>query len=443
MTRPSAERTALPVFHEPVFNEGQQETVPPYFSVAHPSDNAIYAQIRDLLTKDVVAFPQSRAADGDLYPLATAFGDYGPAVIAAVQSAGQIVIDILGDSGASQANYYPDELSVAASVTQYINSAQGNDRPTFMYHLGDIVYDFGEAKYYFDQFYSPYRNYPAPIIAIPGNHDSFIVPGTPAGETPLEVFMRNFCAEQPVVTAEAKSLHRTAMTQPGVYFTLDAPFIRFIGLFSNALEDPGVISSEQGRWAAVPDFQLDYLKAQLTRVKTENYQGAVVITTHHPCFSYTSAAGGSGGGHGSSLAVLAQIDEICQSVGVYPHAFLSGHAHNMQRYTRTVTFNGASLQVPFIVAGASGHHVNALVSARRGQKSAEPAKGSDVTYMDQAPVLPGAKLVLENYEDTDYGYLRATVTAQTLRFDYYTATLTASGAPYDSVTIDLAARTAS
>src|SRR5262249_50414823 len=53
---------------------------------------------------------------------------------------------------------------------------------------------------------------------------------------PLITFQRNFCAEQPVITPEAGSLHRTAMTQPGVYFTLDAPFVRVIGLFSNALE---------------------------------------------------------------------------------------------------------------------------------------------------------------------------------------------------------------
>ena len=43
--------------------------------------------------------------------------------------------------------------------------------PSFFYHLGDVVYNFGEAAYYYDQFYEPYRNYPAPILGIPGNHD--------------------------------------------------------------------------------------------------------------------------------------------------------------------------------------------------------------------------------------------------------------------------------
>jgi hypothetical protein len=39
---------------------------------------------------------------------------------------------------------------------------------------------------------------------------------------------------------EAASLHRTAMTQPGVYFALDVPFVRVLGLFSNALADPAL-----------------------------------------------------------------------------------------------------------------------------------------------------------------------------------------------------------
>ena len=110
----------------------------------------------------------------------------------------------------------------------------------------------------------------------------FIVPGTPKGKEPLSTFQRNFCAEQPVITAEAGSLHRTAMTQPGVYFTLEAPFVRVIGLFSNALEDPGVISSQTGRWPAVNDKQLKFLSAQLKRIKKEKYKGAVLLATHHP-----------------------------------------------------------------------------------------------------------------------------------------------------------------
>jgi hypothetical protein len=40
----------------------------------------------------------------------------------------------------------------------------------FLYHLGDIVYEF-EASEYYSQFYEPYAHYPAPISTIPGNKD--------------------------------------------------------------------------------------------------------------------------------------------------------------------------------------------------------------------------------------------------------------------------------
>ena len=49
----------------------------------------------------------------------------------------------------------------------------------FFFTSVTVVYNFGESRYYYDQFYEPFRAYPAPIFAIPGNHDSFVVPGTP------------------------------------------------------------------------------------------------------------------------------------------------------------------------------------------------------------------------------------------------------------------------
>ncbi|PIH03163.1 hypothetical protein CS542_02885 [Pedobacter sp. IW39] len=42
---------------------------------------------------------------------------------------------------------------------------------SFLYHVGDIVYHFGEAEQY-DASFHPYKDYPAPIYAIAGNqHD--------------------------------------------------------------------------------------------------------------------------------------------------------------------------------------------------------------------------------------------------------------------------------
>jgi len=182
-------------------------------------------------------------------------------------------------------------------------------------------------------------------------------------------------------------------------------------MFSNALEDPGVISHQSGKRSAVPDYQLSFLKAQLQKIKGENYQGAVVIATHHPSFSYAPEQGakGAGGSHGSSNEMLAEIDSICKKVDVYPHAVLAAHAHDMQRCTRKLNFAGTSIEVPLIVGGASGHRVNPLVRTARGGVPQSPQRGSNVSYMDRSTVVGETTLTLEQYDDTDFGYLRAAI----------------------------------
>ena len=428
-----------PLFSQPVFNETQKTIDQAGFQTPFTKDDAIYKQIENLLKKDVVSFEKSRAADDALYTLAAAYGSTGKKVVDQITASGGIVFHALGDSGATTSKKYKNEVTVADQLTQDAYTQEVDDRPSFLFHLGDVVYDFGESQYYYDQFYEPFRNYPAPIFAIPGNHDSFIVPGTATADEPLVTFSRNFCSEATVITNEARSLHRTAMTQPGIYFALDAPFVRIIGLFSNALEDPGVISSVKGKWKQVPDHQLTFLEAQLTRIKKEKYTGAVIVAVHHPPFSYSAKnAAGSASNHSSSTEMLGQIDAICKETGVYPHAFLSGHAHNYQRYTRTFKFNGKDVDVPFVLCGDGGHNVNALTKAKRGQPSLEPKNGSDVTYLDVHPIVGHTSLTLEKYDDAHSGYLRVSADKKQLRIGFHQATEgSILQSRFDLVTVDL------
>ena len=425
----------------PIFAEPGVTPDPGGFLEPHPSDNSTYAKIGDLLKTETVDVPAARGAPDALFPLEAAYGAQGAAVTAAIRAAGRIVFHAVGDTGASDSRKYNNELRVADQLAIDIATPELGNRASFFFHLGDVVYNFGESRYYYDQFYEPYRAYPAPIIAIPGNHDSFVIPGTPAGEEPLTIFARNFCAETPVVTREAGSLHRTAMTQPGVYFCLDAPFVRVIGLFSNALEDPGVIGPEGGRWPGVPDTQLKFLAAQLERVKAEGYKGAVLIAVHHPPFVYAAppAAGAAAGNHGSSTDMLRDIDTVCAAAGVYPHAVLSAHAHHYQRYTRVVTVGGAEYQVPFVVCGSGGHNINPIVRGTRGYPATTPENGTDVSYLEVKPAIAVGGLKLEKYDDHNYGYLRITVDANQLRIAFHqvnTGTLLQSR--FDLVTVDLA-----
>jgi hypothetical protein len=300
-----------------------------------------------------------------------------------------------------------------------------------------VVYSFGESAYYYDQFYDPYRNYPAPIFAIAGNHDGMVAPNT---STPtLAAFLENFCTAGQTAhrTPEAGELVRTAQVQPGVYYTLEAPFVRILGLYSNCLEDPGVISDQTGAAQTYPylgQTQVDFLKAALARVKRQGFTGALLIAVHHPPYVARVTQPGPGqanaGRHGGSPIMLKDIDSACAQSGVWPHAVLSGHAHNYQRFTRTK----GGRETPFVVCGNSGHGITALT--KKGTLALR-------TPLPQAALSDGSdSIMLENYDDQDFGYLRIVADSKQLRIEYHPATDgQAAKTPDDSVTVDLATYT--
>jgi len=96
--------------------------------------------------------------------------------------------------------------------------------PQFNFLLGDIVYNFGEAQYYYDQFHEPYRDYDAPILAAAGNHDGMVSPLR--HDKSLQAYLRNFCSDCFEVSPDAGNLSRTAQIQPGVFFTRGPRFGR-------------------------------------------------------------------------------------------------------------------------------------------------------------------------------------------------------------------------
>src|SRR3954452_25042960 len=99
-------------------------------------------------------------------------------------------------------------------------AAAGETGQAFFFHLGDVVYNFGEGQYYYDQFYEPFRNYDRPIFAIPGNHDGMVFGSdSSAPQLPtLQAFLSNFCAPTAGRSPDEGTLVRTTMDQPGVYF---------------------------------------------------------------------------------------------------------------------------------------------------------------------------------------------------------------------------------
>ena len=403
----------------PVFSQPEPTPDPTIFKIKHPSDNDAYAIIDKLNAEHKLLplpFPAPRGAGPEpRLTLGEVFGGHQQAIDTLTRS-GQIVFHATGDCGSTKGP--ASENTVTDKMIGDFNETNPIELPQFCLLLGDIVYNFGETEYYYDQFYEPYRNYHAPILAAAGNHDGMVSPLAHA--TSLDAYLRNFCADPAagfLVTPEAGGLSRTAQIQPGVYFTFDAPFVRILVFYSNALEDPGVIADP-----TIGDAQLTFLEAALNRVKSEAYAGALLFAHHHPPYAI-------GGQHSSSTAMRAQMDAVCEKVGVWPHAVLAGHAHSYQRFTRK---RPDGTEIPYIVCGNGGHNVQKL----HGQKGA-PIRAPQVLG-GQAGDDP---VTFENYDDQDYGYLRLIIDQHQLRVEYHPASdgRTAK-TPDDSVTIDLTSR---
>ena len=416
---PVSNTASLPVA-APAFAQPMPTMDPTAFTVQHTADTEAY-RILDAQaaagTLNPLPFPPSRGGAEPVLRLADTLGGTGAAVEQEITAAGLIVFHSVGDTGNTRG---PDpQNEVADKMLADYDDADPRRRPRFFLHLGDVIYNFGEARYYYDQFYDPYRNIPVPIVALAGNHDGMVAPNTDS--MPLDAYLRNFCAERFELTPESGGLDRTAGVQPGAYFTFEAPFVRVLVLYSGTLEDPGVISSQNGQFPAVPDVQLDYLRAALTRVRNEGYAGALILAHHHPTYT-------AGSKHGWSPTVRDQVDAICAEVGVWPHAVLSAHAHNYQRFTRMRD----GRQTPYVIAGNGGHGLAHLT-----RKGAGPLRTPMLLDTSDAD----GQVQFENYDDLNYGYLRILATPAQLRIEYHPAS-DGSGAktPDDSVTVDLATR---
>ena len=276
---------------------------------------------------------------GGQYPTMTLASVIGPDAVKAIQKAGSIVIHMAGDTGAPEASKLPNEMSVAELMEKDFQGPAAA-QPSFFYHLGDVVYYFGEQAYYYSQFYKPYQKYPRPIFAIPGNHDGITYSSTMQSLAP---FVSAFVNAAPSHWEGAGGISRTTMTQPGVYFTLDAPFVSIIGLYTNCSESYGYLDQQQTL----------FLYNELVRLKPMRESGqiaAVLLAVHHPPMSYSPSKP-------SSQALRNDIDQACTQADFWPDAVFSGHAHVYQRMTRTVAADGANRDIPHLVCGAGGYTI--------------------------------------------------------------------------------------
>jgi 3',5'-cyclic AMP phosphodiesterase CpdA len=303
----------------------------------------------------------------------------GQSAVDAITQSGQLLFHCAGDTGGVK---QPQPQTIVAMTME--QDLQNGPAPSFFYHLGDVVYYYGQKSEYYPQFYEPYANYPLPIMGIPGNHDGD--PLDPTTEPSLAGFVENFCAPRPILMPEAQETHRDAMTQPNVYWTLHAPFLTVIGLYSNV--------PEGGR---VDNDQVSWFHAELAAAPP----GAVIMAVHHPPYSADAH-------HGGSAAMGALIDAAVAASGRVPDAVLTAHVHNYQRFTRTMQ----GRQVPYIVAGAGGYwHLHPMAPATAGGAAPEPGW--------RVP-LPNDAVTLEHSVADRHGFLRLTVSPTAVEGRYIT-----------------------
>ncbi len=298
--------------------------------------------------------------------------------------------------------------------SQITNEKIDGNKPSFFYHLGDVVYFNGLEQDYEHQFYDAYKYYPAKIVAIPGNHDcdtSVEKNDPPDNEPSLTGFMENFCDTKS--RYHQLSPYRKSMNQPWPFWKLTAPFATVLGLFSNvdgSLDQPN--DSTQYNWL-------------VSQLKKAPKNCCLIISIHHPSFSLDSE-------HGGYPDTLKKLDAAFKEANRYPSIVFSGHVHNYQRFTRTMN----NKDVPYIIAG-NGGYANTAQAIHQLQTDPNTSNGSiPFNFQTTRP-----DLVLVKYNTTEPGFLKITIDKQYLVGEYFTNNFDGkppSINPFEQFTLDWA-----
>ncbi|MGW0084571.1 metallophosphoesterase family protein [Streptomyces sp. NPDC003393] len=249
---------------------------------------------------------------------------------------------VVGDTGEGDASQY-------AVVPGFLRASAGT---SFAVIASDVNYPVGSTDEYGTKFFRPYRDYPAPIYAVPGNHDWY---------EDLGGFMRVFCDDAPPLApeprprplsrawwrallwhrprpvderrlADARKLRSAPgqqAVQPGPYWAIDAGPVRIVGIDTGLL---GTVDAEQGAWL---------------REVSQGPRPKILITgsplyvdgEHHPCPI-------EGGG---------TVDDIVRAPEHHYVAAIGGDIHNYQRYP--VDVDGRTVQ--YVVSGGGGAFMHA------------------------------------------------------------------------------------
>jgi hypothetical protein len=284
---------------------------------------------------------------------------------------------IVGDPGEQDASQY-------ATVAPLL--AAGGDTD-FMVIASDVIYPAGDINDYLDGFYLPYRDYGAPIYALPGNHDWY---------DGLNGFMFHFCGVEPLAPVTyraggytwrerlARLLWRNPSPpdlaelvrerdkrsasddpwrppQPASYYTIDTPRLRIVCIDTGIT---GVLDREQGDW--------------LRRVSRDDPRDKVLITGKPIYVDGEYHPGKIDWGvpkDATPDAAAGEADTIDAIVRDPDHRYVAaigGDVHNYQHYP--VEVDGR--RIDYVVSGGGGAYLSA--THRFGKVSMAPGEPEDL-----------------------------------------------------------------
>lgn len=297
-----------------------------------------------------------------------------PAEMERIQTAEQLVFHTVGDTGKSTFGGEAQD-AVAWHMEQQVKNATEQQRPAFFYHLGDVIYPKGELDRYPEEFYDPYRFYPPPIFAIAGNHDGYT---STTNSKSLDGFVKNFCTATPELPPQPGHATRFTMTQPHVFWTLRAPLLTTIGLYSNvkgSLDAPG------------DSTQFDWLVHELREAPSDRF---LLVAVHHPPYSLDDD-------HGSQKSIADALDRAFDEASRIPDLVLTAHAHSYQHFIRSL----GGREIRYLVVGAGGF------------------AGYTGLYEINEDDVVAPNVTLAAFNDELPGFMRISVTQTTLTGEYF------------------------
>jgi len=273
--------------------------------------------------------------------LAAMYPDGTPDLVVDRTDVDELACLIVGDPGEGDASQY-------AVVPRLL--AQGDVQ--FMFICSDVIYPAGGANEYEEKFYRPYRDFPGPIYAIPGNHDWY---------DNLTGFMLHFCrrSEAPAGDAAHKVLSRPGLrkrlwrrpaapdvdrvqrmrglrshpsqqsTLPGPYFVVDAGPLQLVAIDTGIRGD---IDHDQGVW--------------LKRISRS--EKPKILLTGKPLIA-------DGTPHPGPIEGGGTVDSMVRDPANRYLAAIGGDVHNYQRYPVKV----CDRIIQYIVSGGGGAFMHA------------------------------------------------------------------------------------